>query len=110
MGRREMPERSKQDAGVRLVIPLYRVAEIIDEHVPDLSGPTRPAEEILGERGSRNLRYMLVFCDSGHFALLEPTQRDAVFERDVHRYLLSFRPACSRIAFGRGPFAFKAFP
>ena len=108
MLRKEMPERSKQDAGMRFVVSLYRVAEIIYEHVPDLSRPARPPEETLGERGSRNLWYVLVFCDRGHFALLEPTQSDAVLERDVHRYLLCFDRLAVRIAFGRGPFAFKA--
>jgi hypothetical protein len=85
--RQKVTQCAEELVGVLAVAPAQSSADVVDDH---LVNPLRSApllEQVLGESGSRNLRYMFVLRECENLGLVQSAERDTIFQGDhgVHR-------------------------
>lgn len=82
IGRQKMPQRRHQWRGMRFIPGAKGGADILYDHLPDVINAMRPVHQILSQRGGGNVGHVLVFGDGGNFRLGQPTQCNAILQRN----------------------------
>src|SRR5262245_29655245 len=78
----ELLERHRKLMGVPYVTALPRPANIVSKHVPDGHAAVRLVDQKLAQRRGGNVGNVLVLRQREHLVLRQPTQREAIFERN----------------------------